>query len=45
MIISIILCIGPFFKLLLIDGLKVLSDSNSSLDSFLLERVQAFSIA
>lgn len=45
MIISIIFMDRSLFKLMLIDDLKVLSDSNSFLDSFLLERVQAFFVA
>lgn len=42
MIISVVFMDRPLFKLMLIDDLKVLSDSNSFLDSFLLERVQIF---
>lgn len=42
MIISVVFMNRPLFKLMLIDDLKVLSDSNSFLDSFLLERVQTF---
>ena len=35
MIISVVFMDRPLFKLMLIDDLKVLSDSNSFLDSFL----------
>lgn len=45
MIISVVFMDRPLFKLMLIDGLKVLSDSNVFLDSFLLEEVQAFFVA
>ncbi len=42
MIISVVFMDRPLFKLIIIDDLKFLSDSNSFLDSFLLERVQTF---
>lgn len=45
MIISVVFMDRPLFKLMLIDDLKVLSDSNSFLDSSLLEEVQDFFVA